>query len=140
MLKRVWLPLALVVVLGLGGFTVSRIRGIFGSEELPTYAGSMSDDSNNSDPKRVSYEVFGDPGTRADINYLDTEGDPVQVNDVNLPWSVQLETTAPSMAANVVAQGDSGFIGCRIVSDGEIKDDRTSSAVSAYVYCMSKSA
>jgi hypothetical protein len=139
-LKRVWLPLALVVVLGLGGFTVSRIRGIFGSEELPTYAGSMSDDSNNSDPKRVTYEVYGDPGATADINYLDIEGDPVQVNDVTLPWSVELETTAPSMAANVVAQGNSAFIGCRIASDGEVRDERTSSAVSAYVYCMAKSA
>ncbi|WP_197379670.1 MmpS family transport accessory protein [Mycolicibacterium mengxianglii] len=140
MLKRVWLPLALVVVLVLGGFTVSRLRGIFGSEELPTYAGSTPDDSSNSDPKRVVYEVFGDAGAIADINYLDTEGEPVQINDVSLPWSVELETTAPSMAANVVAQGDSDFIGCRISSDGEVHDERSSSAVSAYVYCMAKSA
>jgi Mycobacterium membrane protein len=139
-LKRVWLPLAIVVVLALGAFTVSRVRGIFGSEQLPTYAGSMSDDSNNSDPKRVRYEIFGDPGAIADINYLDTEGEPIQVNDVSLPWSMDLETTAPSMMANIVAQGDSAFIGCRISSDGEVQDERTSSAVSAYIYCMAKSA
>lgn len=143
MLKRVWLPLALVVVLALGGFTVWRVRGIFGSEQLPTYAGSMVDASNNSDPKRVTYEVFGNPGATADINYLDPDGEPVQVDAASLPWSIELETNAPSMAANIVAQvvtqGPGDYIGCRISSDGTVHDERSTSAVSAYVYCMSKS-
>jgi hypothetical protein len=138
-LKRVWLPLALVVVLALGAFTVSRVRGIFGSEQLPTYAGSMVDVSSNSDPKRVTYEVFGNSGATADINYLDPGGEPVQVDDAMLPWSIELETNAPSMAANIVAQGAGDYIGCRISSDGEVQDERSTSAVSAYVYCMSKS-
>jgi Mycobacterium membrane protein len=138
-LKRVWLPLALVVVLALGAFTVSRVRGIFGSEQLPTYAGSMVDVSNNSDPKRVTYEVFGNPGATADINYLDPDGEPVQVDAATLPWSIELETDAPSMAANIVAQGTGDYIGCRISSDGTVHDERSTSAVSAYVYCLAKS-
>lgn len=140
MLQRVWLPLTLVAVLAVGGLTVARVRGIFGSHTLPTYAGSMADDTNNSDPKRVRYEIFGAPGTVADINYLDADGTPIQVPRTTLPWSVDVVTTAPSIPANVVAQGDSGFIGCRITSDGEIQDERSTSAVSAYVYCMAKSA
>lgn len=139
MLKRVWLPLVLVVVLAVGGFTVWRVRGIFGSQQLPTYAGSMVDASNNSDPKRVTYEVFGNPGATADINYLDPDGEPVQVDGATLPWSIELETNAPSMAANIVAQGSSDFIGCRITSDGKVHDERSTSAVSAYVYCLAKS-
>lgn len=139
MLKRVWLPLALVVVLALGAFTVSRVRGIFGSQELPTYAGSMVDVSNTSDPKRVTYEVFGNPGATADINYLDPDGEPVQVDGAVLPWSIELETSAPSMAANIVAQGAGSYIGCRISSGGTVHDERSTSAVSAYVYCLAKS-
>ena len=138
-LKRVWLPLALVLVLALGGFTVARVRGIFGAERLPTYAGSMVDAADNSDPKRVVYEVFGNPGATADINYLDPSGEPVQVDGATLPWSVEVSTTAPSMAANLVAQGSSDFLGCRISSDGTVRDERSASAVSAYVYCMAKS-
>jgi hypothetical protein len=138
-LKRVWLPLVLVVVLALGGFTVSRVRGIFGSEQLPTYAGSMVDVSSNSDPKRVTYEVFGNPGATADINYLDPDGEPVQVDGATLPWSIELETNAPSMAANIVAQGTGDYLGCRITSDGKVHDERSTSAVSAYVYCLAKS-
>jgi hypothetical protein len=131
----------LVVVLAVGAFAVARVRGIFGSQPLPTYAGSMSaDTAAGYDPKRVVYEIFGAPGTVAEINYLDPAGEPHQLSGVRLPWSLEVETDKPSMAANVVAQGDSDFIGCRISSDGDVKDERTSSAVSAYVYCIAKSA
>ncbi len=61
----------MVLVLAIAGFAVWRIRGIFGSHQLPTYAGSMTDDKNNSKPKHVVYEIFGPPGTIADINYID---------------------------------------------------------------------
>ena len=61
-----------------------RVRGIFGSHELPTYAGSMSDDTNTSDPKRVVYEIFGPAGATADINYIDDDGETNQVNDASL--------------------------------------------------------
>lgn len=138
--KRAWIPLLLVVVIAAGAFAVARVRGIFGSHQLPTYAGSMSDDKRKSDPKHVVYQIFGPPGTVADINYLDDSGTPHQVNGVTLPWSVEIVTTAPAMAGNVLAQGNSDSIGCRITADGEVKMERTTNAVSAYVYCFVKSA
>lgn len=138
--KRAWIPLVLVVVLVAGTFAVSRVRGIFGSRELATYAGSKSDDKYKSDPKRVVYQVFGPPGTVADINYLDDYGTPHQVNGVVLPWSVEIVTNAPSMVGNVLAQGNSDSIGCRVTSDGEVKIEKTASDVNAYVYCFAKSA
>lgn len=130
----------MVVVVVVGGFAVDRVRGIFGSHQLPTYAGSMSDDQHKSDSKRVVYEVFGPPGATADINYIDDEGETNQVDNATLPWSHEIVTTAPSMTGNIVAQGSSDFIGCRITSDGEVKDERTVSQVSAYIYCFVKSA
>ena len=139
-MKRAWIPLVVVVVIAIGGFAVARVRGIFGSHQLPTYAGSMSDDDNKSDPKRLVYEIFGPAGATADINYIDDEGETNQVNGATLPWSHEIVTTAPSMTGNIVAQGNSDFIGCRITSDGEVKDERTVNQVSAYVYCFVKSA
>ncbi|WP_255791897.1 MmpS family transport accessory protein, partial [Mycobacteroides abscessus] len=50
-MKRAWIPVVMVLVLVIAGFAVWRIRGIFGSHQLPTYAGSMTDDKNNSKPK-----------------------------------------------------------------------------------------
>jgi Mycobacterium membrane protein len=130
----------MAAVVAVGGFAVWRVRGIFGSHQPPTYAGSMSDETNKSDPKRVVYEIFGQPGTVADINYIDDEGEPNQVNGATLPWSIEIVTDAPSMLGNIVAQGSGDFLGCRISSDGEVKDERTTNQVNAYIYCIAKSA
>ena len=123
-----------------GGCTVWRIRNIFGSHQLPTYAGNVAEDNRTADPKRVRYEVFGEPGAYADINYIDAEGDPNQIVGAPLPWSVEVESTSPAMVGNVVAQGDGDFIGCRISADGVVKDERTATDASAYIYCFTKSA
>lgn len=139
-LKRVWIPLVMVVVLGVAGFTVMRIHGIFGSHRLETYAGSMSDTDSNSDPKRVVYEIFGPQGAVVDLNYIDEDGEPHQINGVKVPWSFEIITTAPSMTGNIVAQGNSDMLGCRITADDEVQDERTSQETSAYVYCFVKSA
>ena len=129
-----------MAVLAVGGFTVSRLRSMFGSHEPPTYAGSMSDDSHVSDPKRVRYEIWGGPGAFADINYLDEKGTPHQINGVPLPWSVEIVSNSPAMAGNILAQGDGDFIGCRITADGAVKTEKTASQISAYVCCLAKSA
>lgn len=127
-------------MLAVGAFSVWRIRGIFGSQQLPTYAGSITEDSNKSDPKIVRYEVWGESGAVADINYVDAEGDPNQLVGAALPWSIDIETDSPAMSGNIVAQGNGDFIGCRITADGEVKDERTISNVSAYIYCFTKAA
>ncbi len=127
-------------MLVVGGFTVWRIRNIFGSHQLPTYAGNTSEESVRSEPKRVRYEVYGNPGATADINYIDAEGDPNQIVAAPLPWSIEVETNSPAMVGNVVAQGDGDFIGCRISADGVVKDERTAHNYTAYVYCFTKSA
>jgi hypothetical protein len=57
-----------------------------------------------------------------------------------LPWSLTLQTTAPSAAPNIVAQGDGGSITCRITVDDEVKDERTSDGLNAQTFCYVKSA
>ena len=139
-LERVWIPLVIVVVLTLGGFTVWRIHGVFGSEKRPSYSDSANDDSKPFNPKRLTYEVFGAPGTVADISYFDVNGDPKRVDGAHLPWSLKLETKAASVLGNLVAQGNSDSLGCRITVDGEVKDERVVNTVNAYTFCLVKSA
>jgi hypothetical protein len=130
----------MVVVIAIAGFAVWRIRGIFGSHQLPTYAGSLTDDKDNSKPKHVLYEIYGPPGTVADVNYIDKAGEPHQINGARLPWSIEMVTTAPSMTGNILAQTrNANGIGCRITANGEVKDERYKYQVSAYVYCFVKS-
>jgi hypothetical protein len=140
-LRRAWMPLLIVVVVAVGGLVVYRTHGIFGSNNEITRPGAgLAEDAEPFDPKVVTYEIFGQDGAVATINYLDLEAQPQQVRDASLPWSITLTTTAPSASANVVAQGDGGHISCRIVVDDEVKDENTSAGVNAQTFCLVKSA
>ncbi len=139
-LERVWIPLVIVVVVGLGGFTVWRIHGIFGSEKRPSYSDTATDDSKPFNPKRLTYEVFGPPGTVADISYFDVNADPQRVDGAKLPWTMKLTTKAASVMGNIVAQGNSNTIGCRIVVDDVVKAEKISHEVNAFTFCVLKGA
>lgn len=138
-LKRAWIPLLIVVVVLVAGFTVNRIRGFFASEGPLVTPVNFADDPEPFEPKVVEYEIDGLGGT-ADVNYIDLEGKPQRVDGAALPWRIRLETTNPSAMAQVVAQGDGSSLTCRIIVDGELKEERTVDAVSAQTYCIDKSA
>jgi Mycobacterium membrane protein len=127
-------------VIGAGGLTVSRLHNIFGSEKHVSYADSTIKETKPFNPKHLTYEIFGPPGTVADIGYFDIDGDPQNVKGANLPWSVDFALTKPAVVGSIVAQGDSDSIGCRIVVDGEVKAERISNETNAYTYCLLKSA
>ena len=135
--KRAWMPL--VIVVNVAGFTVYRLRGVFGSHDT-TVASGISDDTEPFNPKHVTYEIFGVEGAVASINYLDLDAQPQKVDDTTLPWSITLTTTEPAVSANVVAQGDSDTIGCRITVNGEVRDEKSSDGVNAQTFCLVKSA
>jgi hypothetical protein len=137
--KRVWIPLVIVLVVAVAGFTVDRIRGFFGAEGIIVTPRVFAEDPEPFDPKVVKYEIFGD-GSFANINYLDLDAKPQRLDGAALPWSLTLQTTAPSAAPNIVAQGDSGSITCRITVDDEVKDERTATGVNALTYCFVRSA
>ncbi|MCZ8380052.1 MmpS family transport accessory protein [Mycobacterium sp. CPCC 205372] len=138
MLKRVWLPLLFVVAIAVGVVSVAHLRSVFGSDgAVVTPVGT--DTADNFNPKVVIYEVFGSGGT-AVINYTDLDGLPQRTGEVTLPWTLRLETTVPSVTPNILAQGDGESIGCRVLVDDEVKDERTAQGVNAATYCLVKAA
>jgi hypothetical protein len=139
-LKRVWMPLLVVMVIVVGGFTVYRIRGYFGAHGNAGGSSIVFEDTKPFNPKVVIYEIFSPTGTLADINYLDLNADPRRVDSAHLPWSLTLSTTDPAVSPNIVAQGHSDTIGCRITIDGVVKDERISNGVNAQTFCLVKSA
>ncbi|MDT5244746.1 MAG: hypothetical protein QOD36_2122, partial [Mycobacterium sp.] len=84
-------------------------------------------------------EVFGPPGTVATVNYLDVNAQPQRADHVTLPGSYDTTTTQPAVLVNVMAQGNSDSLGCRIIIDGVVKDDRQVNTMNAYTYCLDKS-
>lgn len=94
-LSRTWILLVVLAVVVIGGFVVCRVHGYFGSEKRESYADSNLQNPKPFNPKRIVYEVFGPPGTVADISYFDVNGDPKRVDRAQLPWSLHITTTLP---------------------------------------------
>ncbi|MDT5159832.1 MAG: hypothetical protein QOC90_142 [Mycobacterium sp.] len=137
--KRTWVLLVILLVVVIAAFCVDRFRGFFGRTELTRPGAGLVNDPEPFNPKEVQYEIFG-TGTVATINYLDLDAQPQKAENVSLPWTLDLTTTAPAASPNIVAQSDGGSISCRITVDGVVKDERTTDGVNAQTFCLVKSA
>jgi hypothetical protein len=137
--KRTWVLLVILLVVVVAAFCVDRFRGFFGQTELTRPGAGLVNDPEPFNPKEVRYEIFG-TGTVATINYLDLDAQPQKAENVSLPWTLDLTTTAPAASPNIVAQSDGGSISCRITVDGVVKDERTTDGVNAQTFCLVKSA
>ncbi len=139
-LRKLWIALVIVLVVAVATFAVHRLRGIFGDHDNRPITSGIADDIKPFNPKHVVYEVYGPPGAVANINYLDINAQPRRVSNAPLPWTLSVTTTLPSVSVNVVAQGDSDQIGCRIIVNDVVKDERSSAGVNAQTFCIVKSA
>jgi hypothetical protein len=137
-LKRVWIPLVLVVVLSVSGLVVSRLHKMFASADLNANAGAGIE-IVQFNPKILVYDVYGTPGTTAQISYFDPDAN-VHLLNAPLPWSITLSTTLPSVSANLMAQADSNEIGCRVTVNGTVREEKTANGINAQTYCLVKSA
>jgi hypothetical protein len=137
--KRTWVLLVILLVVVIAAFCVDRFRGFFGRTELTRPGAGLVNDPEPFNPKEVKYEIFG-TGSVATINYLDLDAQPQKAENVPLPWTLDLTTTAPAASPNIVAQSDGGSISCRITVDGVVKDERTTDGVNAQTFCLVKSA
>ena len=133
------MALVVVLVVAAAGFAIYRLHGIFGSDYRPSENSGISNEIVPFNPKQVVLEVFGAPGATATINYLDVNAQPQIVKDAPLPWSFTITTTEPAVVGNVVAQGTGDTLGCRIIVNGDVKDERTVNKVDAYTFCLDKS-
>jgi len=133
-----WIPLVLVVVLSVSGLVVSRLHKMFASADLNANAGAGIE-IVQFNPKILVYDVYGTPGTTAQISYFDADAN-VHLLNTPLPWSITLSTTLPSVSANLMAQADSNEIGCRVTVNGTVREEKTANGINAQTYCLVKSA
>jgi cell division protein FtsX len=139
LIRRRWMALVAVAVIALAGFAVYRLHGAFGSHNNASRANGVSNEIVPFNPKSVVYQVFGAPGATATINYQDVHAAPQRVDNAPLPWSYTITTTDPAVIANLVAQGNGNTLGCRIIVNGVVKDERTVNELNAYTFCLDKS-
>ena len=134
--KKVWIPLVLIVVLAISGLVVSRLHKIFASEDLNANAGAGIE-IVQFNPKILVYDVYGS-GT-AQISYFDPDAN-VHLVTVPLPWSITLSTTLPTVSGNLMARTDGDQIGCRVTVNGTVREEQSANGVNAQTYCLVKSA
>ena len=137
-MKHIWIPLVLVVVLAVSGLVVSRLHRIFGSEDLNANAGAGIE-IVQFNPKVLVYDVYGPPGSTAQISYFDPDAKVHSVT-VPLPWSITLSTTLPTVSANLMARGDGSDIGCRVTVNGIVREEQSANGIKPQTYCLVKSA
>jgi len=138
-LKRVWIPLVALAVIAAGGFAVSRLHGVFGSEKSDSYAGT-DDAVTTLNPKYLRYEIFGPSGTAAQISFFNAAGDPEFIEGASLPWSLEFPISAAGVIGSIAAQSNGNSIGCRILVDNDVKAEKTAEGVSAFTSCLLKAA
>jgi hypothetical protein len=135
--RRGWVLLTVVGVVTVGGFVIDRFHGVFGSQPA---AETRTDNIVSTIPKYVTYEVDGPEDTTGMISYVDERAQPQRERFTSLPWSKTLTTTVPSVFANLVAQGDSSRLTCRITVNGELRDQQAADGASATTFCLVKAA
>ena len=74
------------------------------------------------------------------MSFLNAEAKPQEAVFTGLPWTHSFSTTIPAVVANLVAQGDSDTLGCRITVNGAVKDEQQASGSSAQAFCLVKAA
>ena len=137
-LKRLWIPLVIAVVLSIGGFGAYHLHGAF-----PAHGADMPGHVDVIQPinvKQVTYEISGPSDTVGYVSYLDENAQAHGVQFVSLPWSFTVTTTLPGVFASVVAQGNSDTIGCRIVVNGEVREEQSAARLNAQTFCLVKAA
>jgi hypothetical protein len=137
-LKRLWIPLVLIIVLAISSLVVSRLHRMFASQDLNANAGAGIE-IVQFNPKILIYDVYGAPGTTAQISYFDPDAN-VHTITAPLPWSLTLSTTLPAVSASLMAQTDGNQIGCKVTVNGTVREQQDGNGVNAQTYCLVKSA
>lgn len=140
LLKRFWVVTMVIVALLTAAAVVGRLRTFFDTDRPYVGAELPADDIKPINTKRVTYEIVGPADASGRVSYLDVNGKTIETGFTSLPWSVTVSTTDPGVLANVVAQGDTSALGCRILVDGELKAENFAEGRDAQAFCLDKAA
>jgi hypothetical protein len=133
--SRLWLPAVVLGVIAIASYGVNTVRNLNAAITNPPAAAAIPATVVQINPKNVTYEVFGDLGSGGKVTYADLDSQPIEVTLASLPWSHSETTMASSASLSLVAQVDGNSVGCRILVDGQVRDEQSVSHEGAAVAC-----
>ncbi len=140
LLKRYWVLTMVLVALFTAAAVVSRLRSFFDSDKPYIAASEPGDVIRPINTKTVTYEIVGPQDASGRVSYLDVNGKTIEASFTSLPWSVTVSTTDPGVLANVVAQGDTAALGCRILVNDRLVAEDQAEGRDAQAFCLDKAA
>jgi hypothetical protein len=129
-----------LVALFTAAAVVSRLRSFFDSDKPYIAASEPGDVIRPINTKTVTYEIVGPQDASGRVSYLDVNGKTIETSFTSLPWSVTVSTTDPGVLANVVAQGDTAALGCRILVNDRLVAEDQAEGRDAQAFCLDKAA
>ena len=139
-LKRFWVIAMVVVALVAAAAVVNRLRTFFDTDVPYVAASQPADIIKPTNTKKVTYEIVGPRYASGRVSYLDVNGKTIEAGFTSLPWSVTVSTTDPGVLANIVAQGDTSALGCRILVNDTLVDEDFAEGRAAQAFCVDKAA
>ncbi len=132
------MPLVAVIAVGVGLLCMYKVHQFSEPEPVITVNPPQAPEQFN--VKRLTYEVFGSLGTGGKLVYVDIEGHPHQVDVTTLPWSHTETTTLTVASGSISVHVHGGQVSCRMLVDGVVRDQQSSTHQDADVECRVKSA
>ena len=133
--SKLWLPAVILVVLAVVGYGVNAVRHVSDAISYPPSTSSIPATVVQINPKNVTYEVFGDLGSGGKVVYANLDSQPIEVTLTSLPWSHSETTMSSSASLSLVSQVDGSSLGCRIIVNGEVRDEHSVAHEGAAVAC-----
>ena len=134
-LGKLWLPAVVVGVIAVVSYGVSTVRHLNDAITDPPSVSAIPATVVQINPKNVTYEVFGNLGGGGKVTYADLNSAPIEVTLSSLPWTYSETTMASSASLSLVAQVDGDSVGCRILVNGQVRDEQSVSHEAAAVAC-----
>jgi hypothetical protein len=137
-LQKGWLPAVTVIALAIGSVAVWKVHEMSAPGPVPSVLAAQAPEQFT--PKTLTYELYGSPGDGGMLTYVDLDGNPHRVDIGELPWSHTETTTLTVVSGSISAQVQGGEVGCRILVNDVVRDERSSTHANADVTCRVKSA
>ena len=137
-LARFWLPLVIVVAVGVGALDMLKVHQM--SAPGPAVTVNDAQAPEQFTPKALTYELDGSLGGGGMLSYIDIDGHPHTVQLNELPWSHTETTTLTVVSGSISAQVRGGEVHCRILVNGIVREQQSASRQDADVTCRVKSA
>ena len=134
-LGKLWRPAVILAVLAVVAYGVNTVRASNEAISHPAETKTIPATVVPINPKNVRYETYGTLGGAGKVVYANLDSQPVEVHLASLPWSVSETTMSPSATLSLVMQVDGDSAGCRIIVDGQVRDEHVVNHESAGVAC-----